>query len=36
MDLKHTVLEGIEWINLAQYKDKEHALENVVIKHQGP
>jgi hypothetical protein len=36
MDLKHTVLEGIDWINLAQYKDKEHVLENMVIKHQGP
>jgi hypothetical protein len=35
MDLKHAVWEGMDWINLAQYRDKEPALENMVIKHQG-
>jgi len=36
MDLKHTIWEGMYWINLTQYRDREHALENMIIKQQGP
>ena len=31
MNLKGTGWEGMEWINLAQYKDTWHAFVNIVM-----
>jgi hypothetical protein len=31
MDLKETVLGGMEWIDLAQYRDQLRALVNTVM-----
>jgi hypothetical protein len=36
MDLREIRLEGVDWIHLAQYRDRRRALVNTIMNHLVP